>query len=361
MTPSGPGRTGTRLALEGLGTCLLAAATVMEVTDRSQAWELALALASAVCYLLLTPLVAPRQRMWLIVAIAFALMLTVAGTVRVAQQPSLNVLHVLPLLLVAYALFAVRSSARRETRLRRERVRARHDGEERERRRWARELHDDTLQELGAVQVVLSTAAADGRPEAMREAIDQARGLVGNQIVSLRHLIVDLRPVVLDELGLQPALQALCRRSFETYGIRTELRLGPQADTVCGRLTAETQAQMYRIVQEAITNAVKHAEPTRVVVNLESDQRYVHVAITDNGHGMAAATAAGRAAPRAAAPPSPQTRGIGMSAMRERAELVDARLTVRSAPGEGTTVDLRVPWGPGEPPCELRGEVAGGG
>jgi signal transduction histidine kinase len=351
MTASGPGRTGTRLVLEGLGTCLLAAAVVMEVTDRSQGWELVLALAAAVCYLLLTPLVAPRQRLWLVVAIAVSLMLTVAGTVRVAQQPSLNVLHVLPLLLVAYALFAVRSASRREARLRRERVRARHDGEERERRRWARELHDDTLQELGAVQVVLSTAAADGRPEAMREAIDQARGLVGNQIASLRHLIVDLRPVVLDELGLSPALQALCRRTFETYGIRTELRLGPHADTLGRQLTSETQAQMYRIVQEAITNAVKHAEPTRVVVSLETDPRSVHVSITDNGHGMAPATAAGRGTFRAAEPPSPQTRGMGLSAMRERAELIDARLTVRSALGEGTTVDLRVPC----PPCEGAG------
>lgn len=105
---------------------------------------------------------------------------------------------------------------------------------------------------------------------------------------------------------------------------------------------------MYRIVQEAITNAVKHAEPTRVVVSLESDQRSVHVTITDNGHGMAAATAAGRGTFRAAEPPSPQTRGMGLSAMRERAELIDARLAVRSAPGEGTTVDLRVP-------CEPRG------
>ncbi|WP_431968177.1 sensor histidine kinase [Actinacidiphila sp. bgisy160] len=346
MTPSGPGRTGTRLALEGLGTALLAAATVMEVTDRSQRWELGLALAAAACYLPLTPLVAPRQRVWLVVAIAFALMLTVAGTVRVAQQPSLNVLHVLPLLLVAYALYAVRSSARREAGLRRERVRARHDGEERERRRWARELHDDTLQELGAVQVVLSSAAADGRPEAMREAIEQARGLVGNQIASLRHLIVDLRPVVLDELGLRPALQALCRRSFETYGVRTELRLGANADTVGGRLTAETQAQMYRIVQEAINNAVKHAEPTRVVVSLESDQRFVYVSISDNGHGMPPATTTGRGTFRATEPTSAQTRGMGLSAMRERAELIDARLTVRSAPGEGTTVDLRVPCGP---------------
>ncbi|MDX3234304.1 sensor histidine kinase [Streptomyces sp. ME03-5709C] len=348
MTPSGPGRTGTRLALEGLGTCLLAAAIVMEVTDRSHTWELVLALAAAVCYLLLTPLVAPRQRLWLVVAIAVALMLTVAGTVRVAQQPLLNVLHVLPLLLVAYALLAVRSSGRREARLRRERVRARHDGEERERRRWARELHDDTLQELGAVQVVLSTAAADGRPQAMREAIDQARGLVGHQIVSLRHLIVDLRPVVLDELGLRPALQALCRRSFETYGIRTELRLGPRTDAVCGRLSAETKAHMYRIVQEAITNAMKHADPTRVVVSLDVDQGAVRLAISDNGHGMDAATAAGRGVLRAAEPSAPQVRGMGLPAMRERAGLIDARLTVRSAPGEGTTVDLRVPLGPGE-------------
>ncbi|MFD3457395.1 sensor histidine kinase [Streptomyces sp. NPDC058691] len=341
---TGQGRATLRLGFEVLGTALLAAAVLMEVTDRSVRWELGLSLAAAASYLLMIPLCAARQRIWLLVATAVALMLTVAGMVRVAQQPLLNLLHVFPLLLAAYAIIASRASARREARLRRERVRARHDGEERERRRWARELHDDTLQELGAVQVVLSSAAADGGPAAMSSAIEQARALVGNQIVSLRHLIVDLRPVVLDELGLQPALQALCRHTYETFGIRTDLRVTSPGNALGGRLTPETQAQVYRIVQEAITNAVKHAEPTRIVVTVEGNDRTAQLTVTDNGHGMAPGTAAGRPVPLRAPDQSPPYQaGMGLSAMHERADLIDAHLTLRSAPGEGTTVAVRVP------------------
>ncbi|MFF3561440.1 sensor histidine kinase [Streptomyces sp. NPDC002574] len=342
-----PQRATLRLGFEILGTACLAGAVLMEVTDRERSWELLLSLVAAASYLLMIPLCAARQRIWLLVATALALMLTVAGMVRVAQEPLLNILHVFPLLLAGYAIIASRASSRREEQLRRERVRARHDGEERERRRWARELHDDTLQELGAVQVVLSSAAADGGPAAMSSAIQQARALVGNQIVSLRHLIVDLRPVVLDELGLHPALQALCRHTSETFGIRTDLRVGSHGDALGGRLAPETQAQVYRIVQEAITNAVKHAEPTRIVVSVEGNGRTAQLTVTDNGRGMDQRTAAGRPVPlRAPDPAHPYQRGMGLSAMRERADLIDARLTLRSAPGEGTTVALRVPLAP---------------
>ncbi|TFV33780.1 hypothetical protein E4K10_40375 [Streptomyces sp. T1317-0309] len=159
------------------------------------------------------------------------------------MQPLLNGLHVLPLLLVVYAASTRCNTAQRRRLLQRERLRARHDGEERERRRWARELHDETLQELGAVQVVLSAAATDGRSEAMRSAIEQARGLVGNQITSLRHLIVDLRPAVLDELGLGPALQALCggprRPSASASTSRWPGRTGASA-TSCARRRRHT-------------------------------------------------------------------------------------------------------------------------
>ncbi|MDX3077463.1 sensor histidine kinase [Streptomyces sp. NPDC088354] len=342
-----PGRGALRLGFEVFGTACLAAAVFMEVTDREVSWELVLSFVAAVSYLLMIPLCAAHQRIWLLVATAVALMLTVAGVVRVAEEPLLSILHVFPLLLAGYAIIASRASSRREARLRRERVRARHDGEERERRRWARELHDDTLQELGAVQVVLSSAAADGGPDAMSSAIEQARALVGNQIVSLRHLIVDLRPVVLDELGLHPALQALCRHTSETFGIRTDLRVTSHGDALGGRLAPETQAQVYRIVQEAITNAVKHAEPTRIVVSVEADAGTAQLTVTDNGCGMPEQTAAGRSVPlRTPDQAPPYSRGMGLSAMRERADLIDARLTVRSAPGEGTTVALRVPLTP---------------
>lgn len=100
---------------------------------------------------------------------------------------------------------------------------------------------------------------------------------------------------------------------------------------------------MYRIVQEAITNAVKHAEPTRIVVTVEGNRRAAQLTVADNGRGMAP-PAADRPVPlRAPDQPPPRHPGMGLSAMRERADLIDARLTLRSAPGEGTTVVLRVP------------------
>ncbi|WP_328885067.1 sensor histidine kinase [Streptomyces sp. NBC_00316] len=334
-------------ALQAVGTCLLVTAVALEITDQPLPTELTLSLAAATLYLAAVPLYTAGRRIWMVVAGAIALMLAVASLVRITEQPLMNALHVFPLLLVAYTASTVRSATRRDRSLQRARVRARHDGGERERRRWARELHDDTLQELGAVQVVLSSAAADGRPEAMHSAIEQARTLVGNQITSLRHLITDLRPLVLDELGLLAGLEALCRRTSETFGIRVDLRIDPQGTDISDRLTPEAQAHVYRIVQEALTNAVKHAQPTRITVGMASDHHAVTLTVADDGHGMPQPEGPRRwPALRAAAPPASTGRGVGLSAMHERADLIDAQLTVRSAPGKGTVITLRVPLAP---------------
>nr|WTB34498.1 sensor histidine kinase [Streptomyces sp. NBC_00830] len=335
------------LALQATGTCLLAAAVALEVTDQPLPTELALSLAAATPYLAAAPLYTAGRRTWMVVAGAIALMLAVASLVRITEQPLMNALHVLPLLLVAYTASTIRSATQRDRGLQRERVRARHDGAERERRRWARELHDDTLQELGAVQVVLSSAAADGRPEAMSSAIEQARSLVGNQITSLRHLITDLRPLVLDELGLRAALEALCRRTSETFGIRVDLRIDPQDTDISDRLTSEAQAHVYRIVQEALTNAVKHAQPTRITVGMEAYRNVMTLIVADDGHGMPQAPDSRRwPVRRAATPPASTVRGVGLSDMHERADLIDAQLTHRSVPGKGTTIILSVPLAP---------------
>lgn len=344
---SGSRRNPWALALQAVGICLLATAVVMEITDQPLPSELALSLAAAIPYLAAAPLYTAGRRIWMVVAGAIALMLAVASLVRITEQPLVNALHVVPLLLVAYTASTVRGATHRNRSLQRARVRARHDGAERERRRWARELHDDTLQELGAVQVVLSSAAADGHPDVMRGAIDQARSLVGNQITSLRHLITDLRPLVLDELGLRAALVALCRRTSETFGIRVDLRTDPQDADISDRLTSEAQAHVYRIVQEALTNAVKHAQPTRITVAMEADRHGVTLTVADNGQGMPPLPESRRwPGRRAATPPASTVRGVGLSAMHERADLIDAQLTLRSVPGKGTTITLRVPHVP---------------
>ncbi|WP_377266836.1 sensor histidine kinase [Peterkaempfera sp. SMS 1(5)a] len=256
---------------------------------------------------------------------------------RITEEPILNILHVAPLMLIAFAASSGRRTTLRRRQLERERSRARRDGEERERRRWARELHDDTLQELGAVQVVLASAAAGGQPSAIREAIDQARSLVSNQIASLRHLISELRPAVLDQLGLRPAIEALCRRVSETFGVQVDIRVAPDWDSFAGGLSSEAQVHVYRIVQEAVTNAVKHADPQSILVELHGSGRVLTASVTDDGTGM----------PPHLGGPKPPSTGMGLWDMRERADLLDAQLRISTSAGGGTRVTLRVPQGRG--------------
>ncbi|MGI5140295.1 ATP-binding protein [Streptomyces sp. CA-106110] len=330
-----------RLVTEAAATALLVAALALEVTDQPLQSELILSLAAAILFFTAASLSTLARRTWLMVVAGISMMLAVAGLVRIAQEPLLNALHVLPLLLIAYAASTGRATALRQRRLERIRASARRDGEERERHRWARELHDDTLQELGAVQIVLASAAVGGRPEAMQGAIDQARSLISNQIASLRHLIAELRPAALDQLGLRPALQTLCERASETFGIAVEFRGDPDGDGVGdSRLSPEAQAHVYRIVQEAVTNAVKHAQPRTIRVKLHEHGRTVTATVTDDGCGMP--NPPGARTPHRARGAASQ--GMGLAAMQERADLLDAYLAFSSVPGAGTRVRLRVPY-----------------
>lgn len=322
-----------RLVVETAGTGLLVAALALEVTNQPLESELALALAAAVLFLTAASMSSHARRTWLAIIGGVSLMLAVAGLVRVTQEPVLNALHIVPLVLIAYAASTGRGLALRQRQLDRERSRARRDGEERERHRWARELHDDTLQELGAVQIILASASASGRPSVMHDAIDQARSLISNQIASLRHLISELRPAVLDQLGLRPALETLCERTSETFGIPVEFRAAPDWDHIGDGLPPEAQAHVYRIVQEAVTNAVKHARPRHILVELQGNGRVLTASVTDDGSGI----------PPHPGGPQPRSSGMGLSAMQERADLLDAQLRIGGASGGGTRVSLRLP------------------
>ncbi|WP_327237894.1 sensor histidine kinase [Streptomyces sp. NBC_01317] len=325
--------------VEAAGSFLLLITLAFEVAHHSLSVEFALCVAAGTSFLAAAVLSPEARRPWLAVIGAISYVIAVALLVRIVEAPLLNGLHLVPLTLIAFAAAIGRRSALRHRGLDREWIQARRDGEERERRHWARELHDDTLQELGAVQIVLTSASASDRPGAMKEAIDQARRLVGNQITSLRHLIAELRPVALDQLGLRPALEALCRSTSDNFGIDAELRVGARWDQLGAKLSPEAQAHVYRIVQEAVTNAVKHARPTRIRVDLDSDSHSLSTKVTDDGVGLTPAAAAALRAP----PRTTVSGGMGVAAMRERADLLDAHLTVHSTPGEGTTVTLEVP------------------
>jgi signal transduction histidine kinase len=189
---------------------------------------------------------------------------------------------------------------------------------ERERQRWARELHDETLQQLAGLKVLL--ASARRRPERLDDAVATAITQLDASIGDLRRLITDLRPAALDDLGLRAALEGLTERVAETGGLRTTLLvdIGPQ------RPPAEVEDAAYRIVQEALTNVVKHAGASRVAVEVTEAGGVLQLSITDDGGGVAGQP--------------PGAGGFGLIGMRERVELAGGRLVVGAAPRGGTQV-----------------------
>ena len=195
-----------------------------------------------------------------------------------------------------------------------------------ERRRWARELHDETLQGLGALNVLLS-AGLDGDTDA---AVRQALSFIEEQIASLRALISDLRPAVLDDVGLQPALEALVERGpgIPDVAIELDVALAFESGEASTRLTPEIENALYRLVQEALTNIAKHAGAERVRIALWEADGSVTVEVADDGEGFDL---------------DGSTTGFGLIGMRERAELVSGKLAIASEPGRGTTVSVVVP------------------
>ncbi len=195
---------------------------------------------------------------------------------------------------------------------------------EEERRRWARELHDDTLQGLGGLRMLLSAAARGDDPERLRVAVAQAVGRIEEEIDSLRGLIRELRPAALDELGPAAAIEGLAARTAEREGI------GVTADVQLSatRYAPEIETALYRIVQEAVTNAVRHAGATRVAIAVGDGDGCVRIAIGDDGRGFDPAACGDG--------------GLGLTGMRERVALLHGELEISSS-GAGTTVAAAIP------------------
>jgi signal transduction histidine kinase len=210
-----------------------------------------------------------------------------------------------------------------------ERQRQRLAAAEAERQRWARELHDDTLQSLSALRVGLSTAKRSGKPETLEAAVASAIDQLEEGITNLRALITDLRPASLDELGAAAAIQALCERA-ERQGIDVDVSidLAYEQGREHERHLPEVETAMYRIVQEALTNAAKHGEAKRAVVEVHENRTDVWLSVRDDGSGF---------------DPSEHTDGFGLLGMHERVQLLDGSLKVNSSPGGGTTVQASFP------------------
>jgi signal transduction histidine kinase len=199
---------------------------------------------------------------------------------------------------------------------------------EAERTRWARELHDETLQGLGGLRVLLSSVLRlDDLPEA-QQAVREAMGHIEHEIENLRAIITELRPAALDQLGLRTAIEALLDRHREQSGFQIDGELAlPDVGAGEVRLDPEIESTAYRLVQEALTNVAKHAgaRSVRVVVACETDE--LQIEVEDDGGGFDPAGASG---------------GFGLAGMRERVSLAGGDLSISSG-GHGTLVKVCLP------------------
>jgi signal transduction histidine kinase len=198
---------------------------------------------------------------------------------------------------------------------------------ERERARWARELHDTVLQGMGARRLLLTSVLKSGDPERLKSAVEEGLRDVGRDIDDLRGLITELRPATLDQLGLVAALEDLAERVRHSAGIElvTDLRID------AGRLDPELETVVYRLVQEALTNVVKHAQAGRIDLQIQGREGRLDVLVSDDGQGF---------------DPLGRHRGFGLTGMRERVELAGGELQIESRPGAGTRVMASVPLVP---------------
>jgi signal transduction histidine kinase len=192
--------------------------------------------------------------------------------------------------------------------------------QELERRRLARELHDETGQALTSILLGLKRLEGSGSNEAVAE----LRELVVATLQDVRRLAVELRPQALDDFGLVVALERLTKGFSEQTGIVVDLEAG----TVTGRLPSEIETAIYRTVQESLTNIVKHAHARRVSVLLAATSGKIKAVIEDDGKGF---------------DPSEPGDGVGLLGIRERMALLDGTLTVESGESGGTTIAAEVP------------------
>lgn len=200
---------------------------------------------------------------------------------------------------------------------------------EAERGRWARELHDETLQALGNLRLMLSGARRSADPAALSEAVARSLEQLEGDIAALRGLITELRPAALDQLGLEPALLALVDRVRATgLELDANIELAYEEGRADRRLSSELETGVYRVVQESLTNAVKHGQARRASVEVVESEEQVRVVVRDDGVGF---------------DPDRSTAGFGLIGMRERAELLRGDLAVESAPAGGTAVTVTLP------------------
>jgi len=201
---------------------------------------------------------------------------------------------------------------------------------EAERRRWARELHDETLQDLGALKVAQQAALEGSDQAALRAAVEASNEQVERIISGLEGLITELRPAALDQLGIQAAVEALVDRVSSRHGleISADFDLAFESGREAVRPDPEIEATVYRLVQEALSNAVKHAEASHVKVAIDERGESLAVIVEDDGRGIAGSGGKG---------------GFGLVGMRERVALMNGEIEIGPGPSGGTRVMATLP------------------
>lgn len=208
-------------------------------------------------------------------------------------------------------------------------IRARED----ERYRLAREIHDGPAQSLANIVLraeVCERLLEAGRPEAKQE-VSQLKLLVREALREVRRIIYDLRPGALAELGLVPTLQGYFEYMREHNGTEVELQVEGNFDV---RLPSTLEVGLFRTVQEAVTNAWRHAQADRIAVHFRFEPERVNVTVSDDGIGFDVQTVLAELHRRSS---------FGLTGMRERVELLGGELRIESAPERGTTVYISVP------------------
>ena len=211
--------------------------------------------------------------------------------------------------------------------------------QEEERKRVARDLHDEVNQSLAALLMRMQAVAEDAPPE-LREQLEEVRRLANRAMGELLDLARQLRPTALDDHGLVAALRTHVREQGHSGGAAVQF----WADPTLVDLPADVQVVIYRVAQEALVNAARHSGASRIEVSLERQGADVALLVRDNGRGF---------------PFADESKGLGLSGMRERALLVGGTLEVDSRPGKGTTVTLRVPMADEEQTGEQRAPALG--
>ena len=206
------------------------------------------------------------------------------------------------------------------------------DVQESERRQFSRELHDRVGQNLTALSInldILKTQLAGNGGEAFRSRLDDAAALLESTAGSIENVMSELRPPMLDDYGLLPALQWYASE----FANRTGIQATVEGDDGIGRLPQASEIALFRIMQEALNNVAKHAHAKRVHIALERSGSRFTMSISDDGIGLETASSS----------VSRRRPGLGMVTMRERTQSVGGEFEIGAAPVRGTRVNVRIP------------------